>query len=416
MRIGTLVSHPIQYYAPLFRELAQRVDLHVFYATRGSREQQAGAGFGVEFEWDIDLLSGYDHVFLNNVSRQPGTNSFFGCDTPEIAGIIARERFDAFIVFGWYLRSHWQAVRACKRYKVPVLVRGDSQLHTPRSMFKKWVKHGSHRLALRQFDGFLSVGKRNREYLLHYGAPADRIFASPHFVDNEWFATNAEEVRNQRSEIRGRWGISKDALCVLFCGKFIPKKRPMDLVTAAQLLVTNKQLSNIHLLFAGSGELGGELRANCNVVFDQERSDQTSDLRPPTSGTKPSASFAGFLNQSEIPKAYVAADVLVLPSDGSETWGLVVNEAMACGLPAIVSDAVGCGPDMIDEGQTGFTFPFADTEALADCVMKSVQLHRAGTGLPSSLKKKLVRYSAGAAVDGVVRAGDALKNQPWAGR
>jgi glycosyltransferase involved in cell wall biosynthesis len=402
MRVGILVSHPIQYYTPLFRELARRLDLSVLYASRGSPKQQASAGFGVEFEWDIDLLSDYQHAFLNNVARRAGTNSFFGCDTPAIADVIARDKFDAFVVFGWYLKSHWQAVRACKRHNIPVLVRGDSQLQSPHSTVKKWFKHGSHRLALRQFDGFLSVGKRNREYLLHYGAPAERIFFSPHFVDNDWFAKQAEEVRSQRSEIRRRWRIPEDAFCVLFCGKFIPKKRPLDLAKAAQLLISNNRLPNIHLLFVGSGELGSELRSNCSVAFDAES--PTSDLRPPTSETKPSASFAGFLNQSEIPQAYIAADVLVLPSDGSETWGLVVNEGMACGLPAIVSDAVGCGPDMIDEGRTGFTFAFGDPDALEKRLVEIGGLRRGKQNFADALRRKMNVYSVEAAVQGTLRA------------
>jgi glycosyltransferase involved in cell wall biosynthesis len=410
MHLGILVSHPIQYYAPLFRELARRLDLLVCYATRGSPTQQASAGFGVEFEWDVDLLSGYQHVFLTNVSRQPGTDSFFGCDTPEIAQIIRLDKFDAFIVFGWYLKSHWQAVRACKRHNIPVLVRGDSQLQSSHSRVKKWLKHGSHRLALRQPDGFLSVGKRNREYLLHYGAPADRIFFSPHFVDNEWFAKKAGELRSAKFEIREGWGIPEDAFCILFCGKFIPKKRPLDLVEASQLLISSNRLPNAHILFVGSGELGPELRAHCNVVFDAEHQPATCGLPLLTSETKPPASFVGFLNQSEIPRAYVAADVLVLPSE-DETWGLVVNEGMACGLPAIVSDAVGCGPDMVDEGRTGFSFPLGDLEALADRTERVMKLKQNRFGFDNYFREKLPSYSVDAAASGIVNAANKLSSE-----
>jgi glycosyltransferase involved in cell wall biosynthesis len=165
-------------------------------------------------------------------------------------------------------------------------------------------------------------------------------------------------VKTERQEIRDAWNISRDAFVILFCGKFIPKKRPMDLLAAASSLATRHPSLKIHLLFAGSGELGADLRSHCDVVYDAEaqrtedrgqRSAQnklTSDLRPPTSGTKPLASFAGFLNQTEVSRAYVAADVLVLPSDYNETWGLVVNEAMASGLPCIVSDRCGCAEDL----------------------------------------------------------------------
>ena len=115
MHLAILASHPIQYQAPLFRALAERVDLDVFFAHRASRKDQARAGYGVEFEWDMDLLSGYRHEFLANVSKKPGVDHFFGCDTPEISARIASGRFDAVLVMGWHLKSMWQAILAARR-------------------------------------------------------------------------------------------------------------------------------------------------------------------------------------------------------------------------------------------------------------------------------------------------------------
>jgi glycosyltransferase involved in cell wall biosynthesis len=167
-------------------------------------------------------------------------------------------------------------------------------------------------------------------------------------------------------ELRRRWGIRDDAFCVLFCGKFIPKKRPMDLVDAARMLRVDGRLPNIHLLFVGSGELGGALRQTCDVIHDAEDPSLPIHLSPaPLSAAncgRPPASFAGFLNQTEISRAYVAADCLVLPSDQGETWGLVVNEALASGLPCLVSDACGCAEDLAGHE---FSFPMDDFRALA---------------------------------------------------
>jgi len=410
MRIGILVSHPIQYYTPLFRILAEQIDLRVFYATRGSRAQQAKAGFGVEFDWDVDLLSGYPHTFLDNVSADPGPRRFRGCDTPGIARQIEQGNYDAFVVFGWYLKSHWQAIRACRRLKVPVLVRGDSQLRGQRSTLKIVAKEVTHRLMLRQFNGYLAVGTRNREYLLHYGAPAERIFSSPHFVDNAWFAAEAEKARDQRGQIRRHSGVPDHAFCLLFCGKFIPNKCPLDLVRAAQFLITNNSLTDnltrsVHLLFVGSGELGPELRRNCNVVFD---ADNPNTPLPPnnqqqlSNNPKPTASFTGFQNQSQLPALYAIADAVVLPSQ-SETWGLTVNEGMACGVPAIVSNAVGCAPDMIDEGQTGFTFPLGNVEPLAGRITELMALKESGFNFNDLLRAKLKRYSPETAAEGIVK-------------
>src|SRR5260221_3257269 len=199
-RIGFLLSHPIQYYAPIFRELATRCDLAVFFAHRQTAEQQARAGFGTAFDWDVDLLSGYESRFLVNVARQPSTDRFGGCDTPGVADGIARGKFDAVVVPGWGLRSYSQAAQACRRLGVPVLVRGDSQLGGRRNLAVRLAKAVVFPHLLRRFDGFLYVGQRHREYLLHYGAPADRMFFSPHCVDNDVFAAaSADALRKAAS-------------------------------------------------------------------------------------------------------------------------------------------------------------------------------------------------------------------------
>jgi glycosyltransferase involved in cell wall biosynthesis len=371
-RIGFLVSHPIQYYAPIFRELAGRCELTVFFAHRQTAEQQARAGFGVAFDWDVDLLSGYDSRFLVNVARQPSTDRFTGCDTPGVADEIARGRFDAFVVPGWALRTYWQAVRACRRLGVPVLARGDSQLGSQRNSAIRIAKAVAFSHLLRRFDGFLYVGQRNREYLLHYGVPAERLFFSPHCVDNEAFAAASSGIHRQPGQRR-----------VLFVGKLIGRKHPADLLHA----VARLRDKPVQIAFAGAGELEPELRkiAAASSVH---------------------ADFMGFVNQSELPAVYASADVLVLPSDGQETWGLVVNEAMACGIPAVVSDAVGCGPDLIEPGRTGATFPLGDVAALASAIENVLSFD--GEPTRRHLAAKMAAYSPARAATAIVDAATTL--------
>jgi glycosyltransferase involved in cell wall biosynthesis len=308
-------------------------------------------------------------------------NHFSGCDTPEIRNIIAAGNFDAFIVSGWYLKSFWQAIRACRKKGVPIMVRGDSQMHTPRSSLKQWAKEIAYPWILRQFDGFLVVGKRNAEYLEHYGVPATKLFFVPHFVDNKWFAKRAEEARGQRSSLRASWGADDQTFVVLFVGKFRLIKRPNDIVEALGLLGGSgiKAIS----VFVGSGELRDrlqELGERLNVEVRLE----------------------GFKNQTELPPYYAAADVLVLPSE-SETWGLVVNEAMACGVPAIVSDAVGCGPDLIEEGSTGYTFPVGNTDALASRLTEMISTWKTGFRPLEALRRIVAKYSIDSAVRGTLQ-------------
>ena len=383
LRIGFLLSHPIQYFTPIFRALAKECDLTVFYAHRQTAEQQARAGFGVAFEWDVDLLSGYHSRFLTNVARAPSTDRFFGCDTPEIAAEIASGGFDGFVVPGWALLSYWQAVRACRRALVPVFVRGDSQLVGRRGGMVRLAKGLAFRRVLRQFDGYLYVGQRNRAYLQHYGAPSDRLFFSPHCVDNDAFRSAGDAAR-QRAEAGKRDPDRPRRL--LFVGKLIERKHPFDLLRAAsQVSVPG---SRVEVAFAGSGDL-------------------LDDLTQAAAAAGVAALFHGFVNQSELPAIYAAADVIVLPSDGRETWGLVINEAMACGVPAVVSDAVGCGPDLVEPGLTGEMFPLGNVAALSRRIESVLAFDRDRT--VRALVERMETYSPTRAAQGIAGAATALK-------
>lgn len=377
VRLGVLATHPIQYFAPLFRHLAAdpSVELDVYYAHRPTPEEQ-GTGFGVAFEWDVDLTSGYRHRFLVNRATTPSLVAFSGCDTPEIADIVRRERFDAFLVLGWNMKSYWQAQLACWRAGVPVLVRGDSQL-APTPPLKSAAKRLAYPLFIGRYAACLATGVRSAEYFRHYGAR--RVVRSPHFVDNAAFAARADAVRSERATLRAQYGAAPEDTLLLFAGKFVPKKRPADVLRAAASL-----RAGVRVLYVGDGEL--------RKAVERE----AAEHRVP-------AHFAGFLNQTAIARAYAASDVLVLPSDHGETWGLVVNEAMASGVPAIVSDAVGCGPDLVIPGETGFTYPLGDTNSLAERIAR---IMRPGTParLGAGARTHVQGYSMEAAAAGIVAA------------
>ena len=381
MRLAVVDSHPIQYHAPFFRALARRLDLTVFFAHRATPADQAKAGFGVAFDWDIDLVEGYDHVFLKNVATPPGIERFGGCDTPEIAGRLAHGRFDAVLIHGWHLKAYLQAAFAAKRLQLPLLVRGDSQLETARSTIKTVAKSAIYPAFLRLFDGALYVGKRSQAYWRHYHYPASRLFFSPHCVDSEWFESRATAAAG--AAVRAKAGLDRGRRTVLFAGKLVPFKRPFDVIEAVAVL--NRQGREVAVLVAGAGELGDEMR---------ERADRL----------QVGLHHLGFCNQSEMPAVYAASDVLVLPSDAHETWGLVANEALACGRPVILSDAVGAGPDLADTSATGRTFPVADVPALAAAIWDVLS----SPPSPAALAAKSRDYSPAAAAAGVEAALSAL--------
>ena len=378
LRLGILATHPIQYYSPLYRRLAAEpgVEVQVYFAHRPTAEEQ-GVGFGVAFQWDTDLLGGYEHRFLHNVAERPRLDHFTGCDTPEIATIVRRERFDAFLVMGWHARSYWQAMFACWRTGTPVLVRSDSQLPTDRSAWKRAVKRALYPQFLGRCAAGLAVGSRSAEYLRYYGAR--RVVRSPHFVDNELFAREAARADSTAS--RARWGIPPEAFVVLFAGKLVTKKRPLDVVRA----VARAGRPDVRLLVAGDGELREAVRAEAASL-----------------GV--TLHLAGFLNQSEIPAAYAAADALALPSDERETWGLVVNEAMASGRPAIVSRAAGCAPDLVLDGRTGYSHEAGDIEALAAAIAAMANDPDGAARMGATAMRHIEDYSVDRAAGGVLAA------------
>ena len=378
LRLGILATHPIQYFAPLFRTLAAdaRVEPVVHFAHRPTPQEQ-GVGFGVAFEWDVDLTSGYEHRFLKNVSSAPSLATFAGCDTPEIGGIVRDGRFDAFLVLGWNTKSYWQAMLPAWRADLPVLVRGDSQL-APAPPLKAAAKRVLYPRFMRRFAACLATGIRSAEYFRHYGAR--RVVSSPHFVDNDAFARRADAARARREALRAAFGAGPSDTLVLFAGKFVAKKRPADVLRAVAAL----RRGDVKLLFVGDGELRDAVQREA-----VERG--------------VAAHFAGFLNQTRIAEAYAASDVLVLPSDHGETWGLVANEAMASGVGIVVSEAAGCAPDLVVNGETGFAFPLGDVESLAERLSR-VARPGAAARLGEHARRHVARYSAAAAAEGIVRA------------
>ena len=365
-----LTTHPIQYQVPLWQALARdgRVPFEVWYLTHHSVSQSHDTEFKKSFAWDLDLLAGYPH---RRVQVAPGATptTFLKCRFTEPLAPMLRERgVRAVWVQGWQVAAYWEAVWAARRIGCQIWLRGESNDLAPTSPWKEPIK----RLLLGQFfarvDAFLCIGTGNRRLYRRYGVPEFRLHDAPYAVDNDRFAAESAALRPKRQSIRRDYGIPDDAFCILFCGKFIPKKHPLDVVRAANVLRDSHPGLKIHLLFVGSGELGESLRAACSVRFDAE-SQAAIDPHESASESRPGASFAGFLNQTEVSRAYVAADCLTLPSDFGETWGLVVNEALASGLPCAISDHCGSSLDLGCLAACR-TFPFGSAEALANALLE----------------------------------------------
>jgi glycosyltransferase involved in cell wall biosynthesis len=380
MKVAIVSTHPIQYHTPWFQKLAaqERLDLKVYYALLPDQEQQS-VGFGEAFAWDIPLLEGYDWELIPNKRESPSLRGFFRSSTPAIYSLLAAAKPDVVIITGWQSLPLLQALWAAVRLGIPRIVRGESNGMRSRPFLVRAL----HRLLLSRFGAFLAIGKLNHQFYRQYGIADERLFSCPYFVDNERFADQFRREAGERSSLRTAWNIPEGHTCFLFAGKLEPKKRIMDLLRAMD--EARRNCPAIHLLVAGTGDLMEEARQ-----FAESRS------LPIT--------FAGFLNQSQITRAYAAADCLVLPSDYGETWGLVVNEAMACGLPAIVSDEVGCGPDLVEEAVTGGVFPCGDINALGQKIQAFASDPERLVRMGERARERINDYSVERAIQGTLRA------------
>lgn len=387
-KLAILATHPIQYQVPWFRALSDRPELSVkVYFSMLPDPQQQGAGFGVPFEWDIPMFDGYTWQVLENKARTLSLTRFFGTNTPGICAELARSRPDAVIITGWQSWSLLQGLWACIRLGIPIIIRAESNALRERAW---WIKL-AHRVLLSRFKAFLAIGAANQTFYLGNGVNPRAIFACRYFVDNARIRAQYDACIGSREDLRAAWGIPPDKVCFLFAGKLQQKKRVLDLLNALRL-ACDTQL-HIHLLVVGTGDL---MEQSVHLV----------------EAAKLPVSFAGFLNQSDMPKAYAAADCLVLPSDFGETWGLVVNEAMVCGLPAIVSDRVGCGPDLVLDGVTGTIFPFGDVSELAHRMVEIAADHAGRKAMGARAREHVSEYTVEKAVEGTIEAFNSVTAGP----
>lgn len=366
-RLLYLVSHPIQYQAPLLRLVAAEpgLDLRVLF----ERDTETGyhdPGFGRAVRWDVPLRDGYD--------------SAVGGDL--VAEIAAA---DVVWLHGWQGARMRRALMLARRFAKPVLMRGENTDDAmpdgagPRG----WLKRRWLAWVFARVDRFLAVGSANAAYYRARGVAEGCIDHVPYAVDNESFATAAARARSAEPALRRALGLDPHRPVVLYAGKFIDRKNPHVLLEAWKRAPWPGRPP--HLLFVGDGELRRRLEA----------------------AAEPGVVFAGFRNQSELPALYAMADVFVLAAE-REPWGLAVNEAMACGTAVIVGDRVGAAADLVDS-TCGATVPAGDPDALAAALVDV--LGRAETA-GRAAAAKVAGWNFAADLDGLRLALAAVRGAP----
>jgi glycosyltransferase involved in cell wall biosynthesis len=337
-RLAIVTTHPIQYNAPLFRLLSQRGKLlvKVFYTWSQSAEGNIyDPGFGINKNWDIPLLEGYDFHFSSNISGNPGSHHFRGVINPTLVKDISGFNPDAVLVYGWNFYSHLKVMRFFKG-KIPVFFRGDSNLidDAGKSLLKKKMRYAFLQWVYKHTDFAFYAGQLNKSYFLKTGLKEAQLIFLPHAIDNARFE-NFDKLQMQA--IKAQLNIPEQAVVLLFAGKFEEKKDPEFLVTC----FSQYNDPDIHLVLVGNGVMEDHLKSTY------------SDIK--------NLHFLPFQNQTQMPAIYGMADVFILPSKGpGETWGLAVNEAMAAGKAVLVSNKCGCHIDLIRDGENGYVFKSGD--------------------------------------------------------
>jgi glycosyltransferase involved in cell wall biosynthesis len=386
IRLAYIVSHPIQYQAPLLRRLAlePKLDLTVLFLSDFSTRQYLDPGFGQSISWDVNLLDGYKSKIL----RAWGSRDRLGFWRPYTVGIereMRRGEYDAVWLHGYAHHAQLRALVAAKSLGTKVLLRGESHdKSSDRSPILSALKRQILEALFRQVDAFLAIGTANRDYYLGHGVAAEKIFMMPYAVDNVSFQASA--TRTSRLELLSELRLRPDRPVILFASKLQARKRPGDLWDAYTRLSSNGVDEPWpYLIFAGEGEQRSELEAAvAKRGWDSVR-------------------IVGFQNQTKIPAYYAAADVFVLPSE-REPWGLVVNEAMNAGKAMIVSDQVGAGADLVQDGVNGYVVPVGDLDALATRLRQITSNPALAASMGASSLRNISRWDFEADVAGLHKA------------
>ena len=379
-------THPVQYHAPVYRQVAEMgVKLEVVYGSDFSVRGYKDKEFGASFAWDKELTAGTKCRFL-----EPEAESYEKVAGKGIGQALDEIRPQAALLCGYNHPFDKAALQECRKRGIPILLRAETTDHAVRrGWLKSRIRDWRLRVIYRECAVLLPIGKRSREHYRRLRVPEEKMVDSPYCVDEASFLWDESARARLRAEQRTRMGIGDreegiegGTKWILFSGKLVWRKGPDLLVETAGRL--RKEGMDIGLVFCGSGEMEPELRMRCK------------ELEVP-------AVFLGFVNQSGLSAVYHACDLFCLPSREGETWGLVINEALLHGLPVVVSETVGCAPDLVVSDECGEIFQTGKVEALAigikNVIQKGLSLE-----LRENCRKAVEPYSTGKAAEGISRA------------
>lgn len=387
-KLAILTSHLVQYHAPLFKKIAKTplIDLFVYYYWDFRAEGVYSKDFQRRIQWDIPFLDCYKYKFLKNYSLKPSSD-FWGQINPSIIWELRRNNYDAILVFGYNSFTNCLVFLTKWFHKTPIILRGEADLNKKIGFFKKNIKIVVLKLLFRIIDAFLYSYSLNKKFFHFYGAPDKKLFFYPCAVDNERFSREYKVLSGKRKELRKKLGIGEKSIIILFSGTLIKRKRPFDLLRAYELITKSYKLKAkiLALIFVGDGALRPELEN-----YTKEHSLKN-------------VHFAGFKNQTELPKYYAIADIFVLPSE-LDPSPKVLNEVMNFGVPIITTTGVGTAEDLIVESKCGFIYEAGNIDSLFQYLKTLIEDSELRKKSGENSLKTIQRWSFDKDIDGVIAA------------
>jgi glycosyltransferase involved in cell wall biosynthesis len=379
-RLAIIAARPQPYHSALYRALAAhpQIDLTVYYLFEEGLGAGDDADFG-RFDWGYPVLEGYRSHFPRNRAPRPDKSRLAGSFHPELLRRLHPRFFDAVVIPGWFGLSVWLAHLICWARRLPVLFRSSAN-SAEMAQGRRSLKDRVLPRLFRRCAAFLVLGRRNAEFYRRYGVPEEKLFLTPHAVDNDFFQQQRAAWLPRRAEIRARLGLPQDAVLILYAGRLAPEKRLDDLLLAGHDLANPR----VWLMLAGEGRERARLERQARAL------------------SLPRVLFPGLLGQEELARLYLAADIFVLPSD-REPWGLVINEAMNFSLPIVASEVVGAVPDLV-HADNGLVFPPGNADALRRCLKTLVDDPDRRARMGRRSLERILLWSHQGSVDAVLRA------------
>lgn len=378
-KIIIINSHPIQYFAPLYAHMVsnRNIDLTVFYCSDHGLKRSLDTQFGVEFSWDIPLLKGYHYRFFKNYMPRGFRKGVWNLFNPGVIKALFAMPPGIVILHGWSNLTNIFALFFGKLKGHTICLKGESsytqELQKPKfkTFLKKWTLN---LLIFPLIDYFLYIGLENKLFYENYGIKDQKLIPAPYCVDNERFSKAYQRLKGSKIALREKLGLPKDKKLILFVGKYIEKKRPMDLLNAFLHMPLRKEAG---LVFVGEGNLRNQMEAFIKAHNLEKE-----------------VFLTGFVNQSVIEEYYSACDIFTMCSGLGETWGLATNEAMNFHLPVVISLTSGCSKDLVRNGENGFTFETGNYHALASRLNTLLSLSEENICLMGEKSAEIVsRYS-----------------------